>query len=130
MEAERISLVQNSFRLIKDPVSLTSSFYNNLFELDPTLRSLFKGDMQTQSKMLASALEFAINGLSNLDSIKPTLAELGLRHKNYGVTNQHYSIVGAALLKTLQMELTDSFTDDVKKSWECIYNVLVDTMVA
>ena len=47
-------------------------------------------------------IEFAVNGLDNLEQLVPTVRELGARHAAYGVEDSHYETVGAALLWTLE----------------------------
>jgi hemoglobin-like flavoprotein len=56
--------------------------------------------------------------------------QLGVRHIAYGVKDEHYDTVGAALLWTLDAGLGDAFTDDVKDAWATVYGLLADTMKA
>jgi hemoglobin-like flavoprotein len=70
----------------------------------------------------------AVNGLDRLDAIVPAVQDLGRRHVGYGVKDEHYDTVGAALLWTLEAGLGDAFTPDVKESWTTVYTLLADTM--
>jgi hemoglobin-like flavoprotein len=54
--------------------------------------------------------------------------QLGKRHVAYGVTDEHYDTVGAALLWTLEAGLGDAFTAEVKDAWATTYGVLATTM--
>jgi len=103
-------------------------FYDNLFEADPSLRPLFRGDMQEQAAKLTSMITTAVSRLDNLDVLVPVLVALGKRHAGYGVQPAHYAVVGAALLKTLEQGLGDSFTDDVRQAWVTVYGVMTDVM--
>ncbi|MDP1674939.1 MAG: globin domain-containing protein, partial [Burkholderiales bacterium] len=49
MKQHQISLVQDSFSKVA-PIAEAAAemFYKRLFELDPKLRSLFRGDMKEQ----------------------------------------------------------------------------------
>ena len=105
-------------------------FYGRLFELDPDLRSLFKGDMKDQGKMLMTTLKIAVKGLDNLEKLIPVLQELGSRHGGYGVKDRDYDTVAAALIWTLGQGLKDHFTPEVEESWVAIYTVMADTMKA
>lgn len=105
-------------------------FYGRLFELDPSLRSLFKGDMAEQGKKLMTTLKLAVGSLKNLEKIVPAVQDLGVRHKGYGVQESHYDTVAQALLWTLQEGLQAEFTDDVRIAWTAVYTVLADTMKA
>ena len=51
MNLEQIMLVQTSFVLVM-PIAETAAtlFYQRLFELDPSLRPMFRGDMQEQGR--------------------------------------------------------------------------------
>lgn len=53
---------------------------------------------------------------------------LGARHAGYGVRDEHYDTVGAALLWTLGQGLGETFTDDVRDAWTSAYTLLATTM--
>ena len=74
MDAAKIAAVQNSFNKVA-PIAATAAelFYGRLFELDPELRPLFKGDMAKQGDKLMTTLAIAVRGLTNLDSIVPVV---------------------------------------------------------
>lgn len=131
MTPEQAILVKSSWEKVV-PISAQAAelFYGKLFELDPTLQSLFKGDMAEQGKKLMMMINTAVNGLDRLEEIVPAVQQLGVRHVAYGVKDEHYDTVGAALLWTLETGLADAFTDDVKDAWATVYGVLADTMKA
>ena len=103
-------------------------FYARLFELDPTLRAMFKKDMRAQGRMLTSVINMAVSQLDRVAALVPVLHALGQRHATYGVEDRHYPIVGAALLDTLALGLEDAFTPEVREAWAATYTVLADTM--
>ena len=107
-------LIQASFQRVLAIADVAAElFYGRLFELDPALRPMFRGDMATQGKKLMNALKLIVNGLDKLEQLVPALEALARRHVNYGVTDEHYETVGAALIWTLQRGLGDSFTPSV-----------------
>ena len=110
------------------PATAAELFYGRLFELDPELRPLFKGDMAKQGDKLMTTLAIAVRGLTNLDSIVPVVQQLGARHVGYGVKEKDYDTVGAALLWTLGQGLGDDFTPDVEAAWAEVYGLLATTM--
>jgi hemoglobin-like flavoprotein len=69
-----------------------------------------------------------VNGLNMLDQLSPAVSNLGRRHMAYGVTDEHYSSVGRALIWTLEQVLGADFTPEVKEAWTTVYNVIADTM--
>ena len=129
MKVDQITLVQDTFDKIR-PISEKAAklFYNRLFELDPSLKSLFKGDMKTQGKMLMQMLDYAVTGLDRLDTIILAIQNLGIRHVGYGVKDEYYETVGEALLWTLEQSLGKDFTQDVKDAWTEAYKLLSDIM--
>jgi len=129
MTPEQVFLVQKSWRQVL-PIADTAAelFYTRLFTLDPSVKPLFKGDMKAQGKKLMAMIGTAVGGLSKLESIVPAVQDLGRRHVKYGVKDQHYDTVGAALLWTLEQGLGEAFTPDVKSAWITVYGVLATTM--
>lgn len=129
MTPEQISLIKNSWEKVL-PISETAAelFYAKLFELDADLKPLFNGDMKEQGAKLMKMINTVVNSLDKLDTIVPAVQNLGERHVNYGVKDEHYDTVAAALLWTLGQGLGDAFTDDVKEAWTAAYVILATTM--
>lgn len=129
MDQESIRLVQQTWKQV-DPIreQAAALFYGRLFELDPSLRPLFKGDMAEQGRKLMNMLATAAMGIDRLDGIVGEVQALGRRHVAYGVQDAHYDTVGAALLWTLEQGLGDAFTPQVKAAWAEAYTLLADTM--
>ena len=129
MTPERIRTVQSTWvRLLPIKDLAAQLFYERLFELDPSLRALFRGDMREQGEKVMQVLDAAVNGLSRLERITAAIQDLGRRHANYGVEDHHYDTVGAALLWTLGKTLGAEFTPEVKDAWAKVYGVLATTM--
>jgi hemoglobin-like flavoprotein len=130
MNPETVALVQENFRSVAGAAeTIAETFYNRLFELDPSIRELFKGDMKTQGERLMSMIGAAVEGLDDIEALKPTVRDLGARHLAYGVRDDHYDTVGAALLWTFEHLLGDAFTPDLAASWAEVYNALADLMI-
>jgi hemoglobin-like flavoprotein len=123
------ALVQTSFAQVQPIADAAAAlFYRRLFELDPTLRPLFKGDMEEQGRKLMEMLALAVKGLDRPDALLPALAALGRRHAGYGVNEHSYETVGAALLWTLEQGLGPGFTPDIREAWAALYRFVADTM--
>jgi hemoglobin-like flavoprotein len=123
------TLVQSSFANVA-PISEQAAdlFYGRLFELDPSLRALFKSDLKEQKKKLMQMLAAAVRGLDDLGALVPVVRDLGARHGGYGVKDEHYDTVAEALLWTLEKGLGDAFTPETKDAWIAVYGVLSSTM--
>ncbi len=129
MNDSTVELVQSSFAKVA-PIADTAAaiFYKKLFEMDPTLQALFKGDMKEQGKKLMSMIGTAVGALKNPEALIPVVQKLGRDHAGYGVTAQMYDTVGAALLHALSVGLGDDFTPDTKAAWTDVYVLLSNTM--
>ena len=124
-----IALVQDSFAdvtVIADDAA--ALFYRRLFEIDPALKAMFKGDMAEQRRKLMQMLSVAVKGLNHIDRLIPVVEDLGRRHVHYGVEEHHYDTVGNALLWTLEKGLGDRFTPEVREAWATVYGLLASTM--
>jgi hemoglobin-like flavoprotein len=125
-----IALVKDSFRRVQPIADQAAAlFYARLFELDPSLRPLFRGDLAEQGRKLMSMIAMAVSSLDRLDTLVPAVRQLGARHGAYGVRNEHYATVGTALLWTLEKGLGPAFTPDVRAAWTATYTLLANTMM-
>lgn len=130
MSPEQITLAQSSFELIKPIKAVAGSlFYKNLFEIAPELRPLFKGDVDAQGHKLIETLEAVVDLLENSEKLLPTIKQLGVRHANYAVKNEHFAPVGQALITTLEQGLGAHFTGEVKAAWVALYKVATQVMI-
>lgn len=129
MTPQQISLIQASWAAVV-PIQDTAAglFYQRLFALDPEVKPMFKGDLQSQGKKLMQALGFIVNSLTRLDEVVPVAQDMAKRHVGYGVKAEHYDTVGTALLWTLEQGLGPAFTDDVKAAWATAYGTLAGVM--
>lgn len=126
---EQRELVQSSFsRIVNQQDEVAALFYSRLFELDPNVKPLFKGDMYEQGRKLMQMISVAVNGLNRLDALVPAVKQLGERHVGYGVQPVHYDTVGAALLWTLEQGLKEDFTPETRAAWTEVYVTLVGVM--
>jgi hemoglobin-like flavoprotein len=129
MTPEKIALVRSSWQQVL-PIKDTAAqlFYGQLFELDPSLRGMFKGDMAEQGRKLMAIINTAVNSLDNLAPILGAVEDMGRRHVAYGVTEAHYDTVGSALIWTLGQGLGEQFTPAVKDAWVETYTTLASAM--
>jgi hemoglobin-like flavoprotein len=129
MTPEQIALVQTSWqKVVPIKEKAAELFYGKLFEMDPSLKPLFKGDMAEQGRKLTTMLNTVVVKLNSLGDIVPAVQDLGRRHVKYGVKDAHYATVGGALLWTLGAGLGDAFTDEVKEAWTTAYTILSGAM--
>jgi hemoglobin-like flavoprotein len=104
-------------------------FYGRLFELEPSLRAMFKGDLKAQSKKLMDMVTLVVAKLQKLEDIETEVKALGQRHVRYGTRPEHYAVVGEALLWTLENGLGPRWNEEVKQAWTEVYTILASAMI-
>ena len=129
MTEQQVRLVQQTFMRVLPISDLAAQlFYKRLFELDPSLRPMFKGDMQEQGRKLMQMIGMTVQGLSVPGEIMGLVADLGRKHVEYGVIDAHYDTVRTALMWTLGQGLGADFTAEVKMAWTEAYEFLAKVM--
>lgn len=129
MTPRQIRLVQSSWqRVTATQETVAGLFYSKLFELDPSVAPLFKGNMVEQGRRLMTVIGFAIPGLSHVERLVPLLRNLGRRHVEYGVVDRHYDAVGVAFLWTIGNALGTAFSTEVREAWLAAYTLMANTM--
>jgi hemoglobin-like flavoprotein len=131
MTPEQVIAVQTSFAKVAPIAEQAAAlFYGRLFETAPQTRALFGGDMHAQGQKLMAALTVVVSGLDKIEAVVPVAQDLAKRHVAYGVKPEHYPLVGAALLWTLEQGLGDGFTPELGAAWAAAYSILSETMIA
>jgi hemoglobin-like flavoprotein len=129
MTPKQIELVQVSFKMVQ-PIAGEAAqlFYNRLFEIDPSLRPMFRGDMGEQGRKLMQIIGVAVGSPRRMEQILPAVEDMGRRHAGYGVREEHYATVGEALLWTLDKGLGEAFTHEVRDAWVAMYELVTTAM--
>ena len=129
MTKQQVALVQQTFMKVLPISDLAAGlFYKKLFEMDPSVRPMFKGDMNEQGRKLMLMIGMAVTGLSTPNEILGLVADLGRRHAEYGVVDIHYDTVRSALLWTLNQGLGPEFTPEAEAAWAEAYDFLAKVM--
>lgn len=129
MNPNTVRLVQDSWARVRPLADVAGPlFYRRLFEADPALRPLFRGEVDAQAARLMQMIDVAVARLGDLPSLVPVLQQLGRRHQGYGVRPSHYDTVGAALLSTLDTGLGPAFTPEVRAAWIEVYGAMAGVM--
>src|SRR5215217_7710908 len=129
MTPEQKQLVRQSFASLQPASGLVGRlFYDRLFQLAPQLRPLFKGHPEEQARKLMQMLGLAVQGLDRLEDLVPLVCALGERHAAYGVSDEDYETVGAALIWALGVGLGPPFTRATREAWLALYQLPARTM--
>jgi hemoglobin-like flavoprotein len=131
MTPDQVKLVQQSFSQVA-PIADQAAilFYDRLFEVAPQVKAMFPADMTEQRKKLMATLAVVVNGLTDLPAILPAASALAKRHVAYGTKPDHYPVVGAALLWTLEKGLGSAWTPEVASAWTAAYGTLSGFMIS
>lgn len=105
-------------------------FYDHLFEQAPTLRELFPADLGRQKRKLLITLNIAVSRLSQLEHIRPSLRELGRRHRDYGARTKYYPVVCEALLWSLATHMGSDFDRATEFAWREALSIITTEMLA
>jgi nitric oxide dioxygenase len=109
---------------------LIGSFYDRVFAEHPEVRPMFPADMTVQKESLLKAVVALVTNYDRREELVPYLEALGLRHVRYGVSTEHYPVVGQALLATLAQVAGEHWTDEYEGAWARAYTFAAETMQA
>lgn len=126
-----IALLETSFEQIKpQAIAFSASFYDTLFHISTQLKPMFAStSKQAKEQKLIFSLAAIVDNLRNPEILGPALASLGARHLQVGTLEEHYPLVGHALLNTLADYLGDSWTPELSQHWLTAYEAIANTML-
>ncbi|MBZ0280405.1 MAG: hemin receptor [Anaerolineae bacterium] len=127
---EQKAIVQSTLGQVADADQLAARFYDRLFAIDSSTKTLFRGDMAEQRIKLMQTIAVVVANLDDLSTIVPAIQSLGKRHVAYGVTIEHWNSVGSALLWALSDAFGEAFTDEVRDAWATAYGLIAQTAIA
>lgn len=133
MDPLTISLVRSSFKSIgaipDGEDTFARSFYAILFTTHPETRQHFPAAMDIQRDRLMRAITYVIDQLETPESVFPLLAQLGRDHRKYGVTEDHYTAVGEALLAALaNLAGPELWTGETDHAWRLTIALITTIM--
>jgi hemoglobin-like flavoprotein len=104
-------------------------FYEILFERHPEYKALFvRSSPNVQRLKFAQSLTWIVDHADDPTALTKELHGLADRHVVYGVTDEMYPIVSAALLDTLHEGLGAKFTPEVEAAWRGAIDMIVAAM--
>jgi hemoglobin-like flavoprotein len=125
-----IDALETSFDLIAvRGDELIDDFYARLFAAAPAVRPLFSSNMTRQKAMLLSALVLVRKLLRDLDSLVPTLRDLGARHVGYGARPEHYAVVGETLIGSMAAIAGQAWKPEYERAWSAALGLISAVML-
>ncbi|GAB6931150.1 NO-inducible flavohemoprotein [Paenibacillus sp. JCM 10914] len=113
-------------------VTITSTFYRNMFKAHPELLNIFNHANQQRGKQqaaLANTVYAAALHIDRLETILPAERQIAHKHRSLGVKPEHYPIVGHHLLGAIKEVLGDAATDEILDAWKEAYGVISDAFI-
>jgi hemoglobin-like flavoprotein len=127
MDAQRLK--DNFAQVAGHGMEVADYFYADLFQSNPSYRTLFPASMARQQKVLLEALAQIVAWVDNTEELVPYLQQLGRRHQGFGVGAEHYPEVGSSLIATLRYFSGDSWSPELEKDWAAAYGVVSEVML-
>lgn len=114
-------------------VSITTTFYRNMFAAHPELCNLFNMGNQAsgvqQQSLAAAVFAYAAN-IDNAAALAPVIERIVHKHVSIGIKPSHYPIVGHYLLGAIAQTLGDAATPALLAAWDEAYTELADLFIA
>jgi nitric oxide dioxygenase len=114
-------------------LTITTTFYRNMFAAHPELTNLFNMGNQAsgaQQQSLASAVFAYAANIDNASALGPVVSRIVHKHASLGITAEHYPIVGRHLLGAIQETLGKAATPELLAAWEEAYGLLAHALIA
>ncbi len=132
MTPQQADLVRTSFDgMWSIRNQLAELCYSRLFEIAPDARGLFSKDvdMERQRLKLMDMMAAIVGTLDQRDLFHSLVTHSGRQHAGFGVSPSHYAAFGEALLWSLERQLGDGFTPELREAWGELYADVQDEMM-
>lgn len=114
-------------------LTITQTFYRNMFAAHPELTDIFNMGNQAngvqQQSLAAAVFAYAAN-IDNAAALEPVLQRIVHKHASVGITPAHYPIVGRHLLGAIKEVLGDAATPELLGAWDEAYWLLAGELIA
>lgn len=113
-------------------LTITRTFYSNMFAEHPELTNLFNMSNQAsgiQQQSLASAVFAYAANIDNAAALGPVVSRIVQKHASVGIRAEHYPIVGRHLLGAIKQVLGDAATPALLSAWDEAYSELASVLI-
>ncbi|KAN0022402.1 hypothetical protein ACTFIU_004583 [Dictyostelium citrinum] len=133
-----MSLSQKSISIIKATVpvlevhgvTITTTFYRNMFKANPQLLNIFNHSNQREGKQQNALANTVLQAAIHIDKLNElNLAPIFHKHVALGVLPEHYPIVGSNLLGAIKEVLQDAATEEILGAWGEAYGVIAKAFI-
>jgi len=122
------ALLETSYQVIvSQQKAFLFDFRLAIFER-PDVFSLFSSP-HFESNFLQALHTILLKMQRHDPSVFQFVQQLGARHEKYGVTREHFRLVGGFFLTVLQRYVGVLWTRPMQRTWEALFGVLTDVML-
>lgn len=124
------SLRRTWARVMLNRDEVASYFYSHVFVTAPAMRALFPVSMSAQRDKFVTALGSWVSEVDRAEKTMAVIRQMGRDHRRFSVTTEHYEVIGASLLATLERFLPDEWNPKLAADWATAYGVIARLMVS
>ena len=130
MTPEQLDLIRKTLPDIQAHAdTFAVEFYDRCFVLIPPSRDIVKGDLAVDGRALVDEFLRCAASVDDLDAFVARAHELGVMHRGWGATREHYDIVEEALSCALEAVLGDRWDEPTAHAWHRLYRLMAETML-
>lgn len=130
LTVEEKQLIQSSWTQLGHSADMITDFYNQLFNLYPRLRPLFKEDIRLQSRKFTAHISYLISHIHDWKRLEGDLDELGKRHINYEVKPEYFDYVKEALFPAMKKHMgEEEWNESIEQAWTKFYRLVTTRMI-
>lgn len=133
LDQKTIEIVKSTVPALKEHgLTITKTFYKNMFEKNSEVKVLFNMENQKsekQPKALAMTVLAAAQNIDNLETLMPAVQKIAEVHCDCLVKEEHYPIVGKHLLGAIKEVLGENATDEILDAWKKAYGVIAQIFI-
>lgn len=127
---ETMTIVESTAPILKERgVEITTHFYNELFAAHPGVMDMFTTPTGLQAERLAGAVLAYATNIRHLDVLGPAVERMVAAHVAADVQPEHYDLVGAQLLKSID-EVLGGVDSSVIDAWGEAYGALAEILIS
>lgn len=134
LQQKTIDIIKSTVPVLEvHGLTITQTFYKNMFEAHPELLNIFNHTNQNKGRQpnaLANTVYAAAAHIDNLEAIVPAVMLIAHKHRSLGILPEQYSIVGEHLLGAIKEVLGDAATPEIIDAWAQAYGVIADIFIS
>ncbi|MFC7681866.1 NO-inducible flavohemoprotein [Paenibacillus sp. GCM10028914] len=134
LDSQTIQIIKSTVPVLEvHGKTITTVFYQKLFQHHPELLNIFNHANQRQGKQpaaLAGAVYAAAANIDRLENILPVVKQIGEKHRALNILPEHYPIVGETLLAAIKEVLGEAATPEIIDAWAKAYQVIAEVFIS